>query len=337
MIITLTVVAAFNFTLLCRNHSLGFTWWHPNDPYGSSCDMPSGKGERIVMLTGICKEYGIPSLLNEDGSVNDELKALMLFKAKKATGDYHSQMNSDAFCEWLQDYLFPCLASRNIKAILVLDNASYHCCAAEGSINVDQFMSKKKITEVFDQYGIPYRGGRANRRNPEAGGDSLDTMKASLRVWLRENADREGIIVNKMKIDLLCDASGHFPPLWTPPYHPELQPIEHLWRDVKMYVARKYVGGRSMTELVEQVKEAFLMYGKAEWVSKKLVAESLKWEVEYKTKGYTGDDVPPSWDDYTTQEDQDFEDEASEGTSDDIEEEDGDDEDGFAVVDVGDE
>ena len=92
-----------------------------------------------------------------------------------------------------------------------------------------------------------------------------------------------------------------------------------------------------MTELVEQAKEAFLMYGKAEWVSKKLVSESLKWEVEYKTKGYTGDDVPPSWDDYTTQEDQDFEDEINEGINDDIEEEDGDDEDGFAMVDIGDE
>ena len=92
-----------------------------------------------------------------------------------------------------------------------------------------------------------------------------------------------------------------------------------------------------MTELVEQIKEAFLIYGKAEWVSTKLVSESLKWEVEYKTNGYTGDDIPASWDDYILQEDQDFEDEINGGINDDIEEEDGNDEDGFAMVDIGDE
>jgi hypothetical protein len=154
-------------------------------------------------------------------------------------------MNSNVFCGWLQDQLFPALASRNIKAILVLDNASYHCCAADGSINPEAFTSKAKIIEMFEQYGIEYRAGRANKANPEAGGDSLDDLKQKLKDWLRVNAASQGLIVGKMKIDLLCETNGHFPPLWTPPYHPELQPIEHLWRDVKQYVARKYVGGSS--------------------------------------------------------------------------------------------
>lgn len=36
-----------------RNHTRGFTWYHPTDAYGSACNLPSGKGERLVMLTGI--------------------------------------------------------------------------------------------------------------------------------------------------------------------------------------------------------------------------------------------------------------------------------------------
>jgi len=243
-----------------RNHSLGYTWWHPDDKYGSACNIPSGKGERIVMLTAICKEYGIPSPIDADGNVVDPLAALMLFKAQKSTGDYHSQMNSNVFCEWLQGQLFPALASRNIKAILVLDNASYHCSATDVSINPEAYTSKAKIIELFEQHGIEYRAGRASKANPAAGGDSLDDLKQKLKNWLRLNAVREGLIVGKMKIDLLCETNGHFPPLWTPPYHPELQPIEHLWRDVKQYVARKYIGGRNMTELKEQVKAAFLKY-----------------------------------------------------------------------------
>eukprot|EP00237_Pycnococcus_provasolii_P002599 CAMPEP_0119197360 /NCGR_PEP_ID=MMETSP1316-20130426/13709_1 /TAXON_ID=41880 /ORGANISM="Pycnococcus provasolii, Strain RCC2336" /LENGTH=180 /DNA_ID=CAMNT_0007193157 /DNA_START=46 /DNA_END=584 /DNA_ORIENTATION=+ len=55
------------------------------------------------------------------------------------------------------------------------------------------------------------------------------------------------------------DGYGH-KCLFTPPYHPELQPIEKLWRDVKMYVARKFVGERNMKELWSQVLDGFRIY-----------------------------------------------------------------------------
>ena len=158
--------------------------------------MPSGKGERLVLLTAICAEYGIPSPIDADGNVLDPLAALLIFKDKKGTGDYHTQMNSDVFCKWLQDQLFPALASRNIKAILVLDNASYHCVPAAGSINPDTYTSKAAIISVFQQYKIPFKEGRANSKKPDAGGDSLDTLKAKLKAWLAVNAEREGIMVD---------------------------------------------------------------------------------------------------------------------------------------------
>ena len=284
------------------------------------------------MLTAITKEFGIPSKIDADGREGDPLDSLLLFKAQKATGDYHTQMNSNAFLDWLENQLFPALKSRNIKAILVLDNASYHCVPAEGSINVDSFTSKEQILEYFHKYGIEYKEGRANNRNPEKGGDSLDVLKDKFRSWLKINADEHGLIVGKKKIDVLCEKWGHFPPLWTPPYHPELQPIEHLWRDVKQYVARKYVGGRTMTELYDQVREGFRLYGTMEWVSDHFVKECLEWEQVYKTKGFEGDIVPASWDDYILSENQDNDEDINDGIMDDIEEEDNDDEDGFAMT-----
>ena len=300
------------------------------------------------MLTAICKEYGIPPLLDDDGNVVDPLHALLLFKAKKNTGDYHANMNSNNFCEWLETRLFPVLESHNIKAILVLDNASYHCCAAEGSINPDSFTSKEKILEAIQNINgalgrrsrtppIQYKEGRANKQNPAAGGDSLDDLKKKLKDWLKSYADTERIIVNKMKIDLLCENYGHFPPLWTPPYHPELQPIELLWRTVKGYVARKYVGGRSMNELEAQVRDGFLKYGSAEFVSGHLMRDVLEFENKYKTEGYHRDVVPRSWDDYILTEDAELFAELGEGINGDIDEEDQGVFDGEAMADVGEE
>jgi hypothetical protein len=46
----------------------------------------------------------------------------LIFKSKKNSLDYHSEMNAETFEEWLQDKLLPALAEPSI----VLDNASYH-------------------------------------------------------------------------------------------------------------------------------------------------------------------------------------------------------------------
>jgi transposase len=281
--------------------------------------MPTGKGERLVMLTAICEEYGIPGDL-------EALDALLLFQAKKGTGDYHKQMDSNVFCTWLQNQLFPILAEKNIKAILVLDNASYHCAAADNSINVESMTTKREIIEIMDRYQIPYNAGKAPI------GDSLEQLKDKLRSWLRQNAEANDIIVGKTKLELLCEQYGHYPPLFTPPYHPELQPIEHLWRDVKQYVSRKYVGGRSMTELNEQVRDGFRRYGTAEWVRTHYVKECSEKEQLYRAQGFIGDEVPADWAEYELEEDDDIIAIWDHDINDDIEEENGYDADGFACV-----
>lgn len=94
-----------------RNHCIGHTWYHEDDEVPGMCNLPSGKGERFVMLTGVTQEYG---MLEGD---NDVLDSLMLFQARKATGDYHQNMDSDMFCMWLEKQLFPILDKKGIKAI----------------------------------------------------------------------------------------------------------------------------------------------------------------------------------------------------------------------------
>jgi hypothetical protein len=46
------------------------TWYHEDDEYGSAGNIPSGKGERLVLLTAITKELGmlcVPASLSHEG------------------------------------------------------------------------------------------------------------------------------------------------------------------------------------------------------------------------------------------------------------------------------
>jgi hypothetical protein len=91
-----------------------------------------------------------------------------------------------------------------------------------------------------------------------------------------------------------------------------------------------------MTQLRDQLLTAFRYYGTKEWTAKFANESRLK-EVKYKTVGYTGEIIPENWDEYAIQnaQDQDKEDgniAHDEGILNDIKEEDGDDEDGFALA-----
>ena len=270
-----------------RNHSLGSTWYHPDDIEGAAVCMSSGKGERLVLLTAITEEFGILDLDLLDGAGG----TLLIFQARKRTGDYHQNMNGLCFnTEWLTKKMIPALKKHNIEAIFVLDNASYHLVPYPGSINVDSWTTKKQFTDFMDQYSIPYVPGRAPK------GDNAEQLKAKTKEWLAANAEGLGLLVDVTHMGQLCREHGHHI-LLTPPYHPELQPIEKLWRNVKMYVARKFAGTRTMPELLKHVREGFEKYGTAEHCARSCVAEARKFEILYNTPLAHALSVPEESDD----------------------------------------
>jgi len=91
-------------------------------------------------------------------------------------------------------------------------------------------------------------------------------------------------VVGLTRVQQLCQLNGHFKPLMTPPYHPELQPFEKLWRDVKMFVARKFTGTRNMLELKLRILEVFAKYGTAEACVGKM-KEARDWAKKYMEEG----------------------------------------------------
>ena len=74
--------------------------------------------------------------------------------------DYHQNMNAECFCEWLERDLLKACNRYGISAILVMDNASYHCTPAEDSINVKSYTTKS--VEDVDCVAVSSRPVRAS-------------------------------------------------------------------------------------------------------------------------------------------------------------------------------
>lgn len=75
---------------------------------------PTGKGKRFLIL----------HIGSKNGFVPD---ALLCFKSKKNSSDYHDEMNRDTFKDWFQKIL-PTLDE---NCVIVMDNAPYHSVKEE--------------------------------------------------------------------------------------------------------------------------------------------------------------------------------------------------------------
>ncbi len=180
-------------TYINKNHSCRFTWYLKED--GPLVNKPSGVGPRLILVHAITEKGWV------DG-------AQLVFEAKKRTGDYHGQMNWENFSKWFKTQLLPNIPP---ESIVILDNAKYH--------------------NVFDDDVVP----------------SKSAKKEQLRHWLTRNGYpcREDMLKSELlelctrlaptpeyKLDRLAAEHG-ISILRTPPYHPELQPIETCWAVVK--------------------------------------------------------------------------------------------------------
>jgi transposase len=119
------------------------------------------------------------------------------------------------------------------NALIILDNAPYHNVLSHHSAPTAT-CKKDRISAWLRKNGIPV---------------SDDGLKAALVEILDKLAPPP-----LYALDELAAAQGHAI-LRTPPYHPELQPIETCWAVVKNQVARN--GKFTMAHLLEQLDDAF--------------------------------------------------------------------------------
>jgi transposase len=184
-------------TYINKNHSCRFTWYLNED--GPWVNKPSGVGPRYIIVNAITK----------DGWVNN---AQLVFEAKKRTGDYHGQMNWENFSKWFTTQLLPNIPP---KSIIILDNAKYHNVLIDGFFP-NTSSSKTQLKTWLTRNGYVWRE---------------DMLQAELLELCTRLAP-----VPEYRLDKLAEAHN-VSILRTPPYHPELQPIETCWAVVKNYMA----------------------------------------------------------------------------------------------------
>jgi transposase len=180
-----------------KNHSNDKAWYFEEDDI--VIGKPTGKGDRFIILNAITKDGWVPN-------------SKLIFKASKKTGDYHTNMNWDNFSKWFQEKLL-----KNIpeNSLIIMDNAPYHNVLVEEAFPKKSH-SVKRLREWLSNNEFPW---------------TKDMLKSELFDLCSRFAVKPEFL-----IDRIARKEGHSI-LRTPPYHPELQPIETCWAIVKNYVA----------------------------------------------------------------------------------------------------
>lgn len=198
-----------------KNHSNDFTWYSNED--GPWIQKPTGNGERFVIVNAITKNGWVPG-------------AKLVFKSARKTGDYHGQMNAELFQKWFKERLLPNIPA---NSLIIMDNAAYHTPLAENSAPTDS-CSKSKIQHWLECNKLYC---------------SPDCLRAELVEVLKKFAPEP-----TYAIDEIAKQHGH-EVVRTPPYHPELQPIEICWGVLKNEIARHC--DFTMRSLETQLESAF--------------------------------------------------------------------------------
>ena len=166
--------------------------------------IPAGRGRRLILLHAV------------DESTGFSPDCQLLFQSHSTDGrDYHTEMNSTIFEDWIEHNLLPSIKE---PACIVMDNASYHSRISTDSISPTSSTRKEDMKIWLRNKNIPFD-------------DNL--LKPELYELIRKNKP-EKIYVT----DQLIQSHGHLV-LRLPPYHCDLNPIELLWGIIKNDVASK--------------------------------------------------------------------------------------------------
>ena len=195
-------------------------------------DIPTGKGERII----------IAHIGNLDQGLVDNCQLIFKSKSKDENGDYHKDMNSNEFDSWMCNTVVPAL---NKQSCIVMDNASYHNVTSPENKVPKKSMKKCNIIAWLDKHGIDHSHCKTKK-------DLLEVVNAS-----------EHSKLNVFNIDTYLESLGH-KPVRLPPYHPQLNPIELIWAEMKNRVAAANTTFK-LKDVEKHTKEALSKIDKEFW------------------------------------------------------------------------
>lgn len=202
---------------------------------------PISKGERIIIV-----HAG-----NEKGFVSG---ALMLHKCVDSEGDYHKEINAERYQTWLRNQLIPNLPP---NSVLVIDNAPYHNKLSVKPPNSNT--PKPQMIAWLQQHNVPHDPNK---------------LKPELYKIIKSHKEQ----YTEFAIDRIMEEHGH-KIVRLPPYHPDFNPIENIWAQIKQHVAKRNIA-MNVTSVKEAILEKINNIGSEEW--KKVRDHALKCEDEYR-------------------------------------------------------
>ncbi|XP_023717166.1 uncharacterized protein LOC111869699 [Cryptotermes secundus] len=212
--------------------------WTDDTPSGYMA--PVSKGQRLIIVYAGGRTGFIPG-------------SLLIFKSHLKTGDYHSEMNVTNYQKWLTEKLIPNLPP---KSVLVVDNAPYHTMQFNKA-PTSQTM-KAKMMEWLTVNKVPFH----------------DRM---LKIQLYDLIKTHKPLHKNFVMDNIMVAYGHTV-LRLPPYHPDLNPIELVWADVKQSVGAENVSFH-LDDVAKICEKWFSGFGTENWG--KVCDRTKKNEKEY--------------------------------------------------------
>jgi transposase len=235
----------------------------------------TGKGKRLILLHAMTRgglltkrnAAGVPhpaSANVTEAAFNAEL----VFEGLNIAEDYHKSVNADVFMSWVEHRLIPAYKSLygNKPMALVLDNAPYHHARPAGWQNPNQ-MSKLELATWLVDLGVKdvqvERDGQmrtfglASLFAPRSGkyAPRVEEMRRFMKQHLAAHPH-----LNRTRLQEVFAQHG-YKLIFTPPYTPQVQPIELVWAHVKNYVARQTHAGTDQKALQALVRQGF--YGDA--------------------------------------------------------------------------
>ena len=222
----------------------------------------SGKGARSILC-------GIGSADDPNGFLKG---TLLLFRGSQSnkSDDYHTEMNSDVFLDWMAKKVMPAMPKLPQKAAIVIDRATYHLVCTEGTATPSCKATKAGLVDYCEKNGIlipepnwqgegrapsvPYRIARKTLLSESCGVSKLYLKEVIKRQNIQRRFKIQDIVDKHPRTDVIL--------IILPVHHPELNPIELIWSQIKHYVRAENVNQnqgdaeRLVKEIVEQIDQA---------------------------------------------------------------------------------
>ena len=148
----------------CHQHHMpGRAWQEDDDAEGAvRCERSRSKGSLMIILHALSRDGMLFKTVGgkrpepEEWERGKVLNCEQIFRAKASTGrrDYHDTMDGEMFELWLKNRLIPTFKAkygREMKLILVLDNAPYHHVRPEDAFfatGQNKTVIKEKLEEL---------------------------------------------------------------------------------------------------------------------------------------------------------------------------------------------